>query len=585
MNSNKTTFGAQLAHSLLDAPRRVLLLYAGLTVLMTFPLAWQWRDGLPGGSGDIWQNYWNLWWWKQSLLEGLNPLHTSLLFFPADTDLAFHTHSPFNQVLAMPINLLFGQAAAYNFCVFFALTLAGFGAYLLVRELTGSSSAGFLAGLVFAYFPQTIEQTLEHLNLFSVQFIPLTLYYLLRWSRSMRSLDALAFGACFGLNALCSWHLGLKLAMVVTPWLAWLAWRRRDSWSAFAKGIGAAATLALLIVLPLLAPMLAVIGDGQDYFLKDPTNRGIDSSYLLTPPFANPLFGEWTQPRYMDRRYQAAGFICFLGFLPVALALVGAVRSGRRCWPWLGLFAFGLTLALGAHLLWDGKLYGSTTLPFALLRDIPLLANLRVANRFLILSGIALAVLVGYGWAAIRARRVWAMPAAAVLILVEYSWMPFPVQKIELSPLLAKLAERPGAVMDIPFHQRNRTVHNMVAQTVHGKPISGGYLASYPPAIQDAIDREAALRQLAEVPAPDAVVEIDRLRAIGFRTIVIHKYRMDSERDKQLSSIPPEALLERKRAARLGGIPDTTIRAIRKQLDDALGGAALEDDRFAIYYL
>ena len=401
----------------------------------------------------------------------------------------------------------------------------------------------------------------------------------------MRSLDALAFGACFGLNALCSWHLGLKLAMVVTPWLAWLAWRRRNSWSAFAKGIGAAATLALLIVLPLLAPMLVVIGDGQDYFLKGPTNRGIDPSYLLTPTFANPLFGDWSLARYMDRRYQAAGFICFLGFFPVALALVGAVRSGRRCWPWLGLFAFGLTLALGAHLLWDGTLHGSTTLPFAFLRDIPLLANLRVANRFLILSGIALAVLVGYGWAAIRARRVWAMPAAAVLILVEYSWMPFPVQKIDLSPLLANLAQRPGAILDIPFHQRNRTVLNMVAQTVHGKPISGGYLASYSPAIQDAIDGEAALRQLAEVPAPDAVVEVDRLRAIGFRTIVIHKHRMDSERDKQLSSIPPEALLERKRAARLGGVPDTTIQAIREQLDDALGGAVLEDDRLAIYFL
>ena len=585
MNSNKTSSAAQLVHGLLDAPRRVVLLYVGLTVLMTFPLAWQWRDGLPGGSGDIWQNYWNLWWWKQCLLDGLNPLHSSLLFFPGGADLAFHTHSPFNQVLAMPVNLLFGEAAAYNFCVLFALTLAGFGAYLLVRELTESSSAGFLAGLVFAYFPQTIEQTLEHLNLFSVQFIPLTLYYLLRWSRSMRSLDALAFGACFGLNALCSWHLGLKLAMVVTPWLAWLAWRRRDSWSAFAKGAGAAATLALLMVLPLLAPMLVTIADGQDYFLKDPTNRGIDPSYLLTPPFANPLFGEWSEPRYMDRRYQAAGFICYLGFIPIALALLGAVRLGRRCWPWLALFAFGLTLALGAHLLWNGTLHGSITLPFALLRDIPLLANLRVANRFLILSSIALAVLVGYGWVAFRARPVWAMPITAVLILVEYSWMPFPVQKIELSPLLAQVAQRPGAVLDIPFHQRNRTVLNMVAQTVHGKPISGGYLASYPPTIQAAIDRDAALRQLAGLPAPEAVVEIDRLRAIGFRTIVIHKYRMDSVRDRELSSIPPEALLERKRAARLGGVPDTTIGAIRKQLDDALGGAVLEDDRLAIYYL
>ena len=545
MTASKSNPKPEIVSGLLDAPRRVLFLYLGLTLLMTFPLGWHWRSGLPGGSGDIWQNYWNFWWWKQCLLDALNPLHTSMLFFPTGTDLVFYTHSPFNQVLAMPINLLFGQAAAYNFCVFFALTLSGFGAYLLVRELTGSSAAGFLAGLVFAYFPQTLEQTLEHLNLFSLQFIPLALYFLLRWSRSMQSVDALAFGACFGLNALCSWHLGLKLALVVTPWLAWLAWKRRDSWPVFVKGMGAAAALATFLVLPLLTPMLALMADGNDYYVKDAVNRGIDPSYLLTPPFANPLFGEWVRPRYLERAYQAAGFVCYLGFVPLALAVVAIVRCGRRAWPWLGLFTLGITLALGAHLLWDGTLYGSTTLPFALLQDIPFLANLRIANRFMLVSSIALAALVGYGWAAIRAKPVWATPLVAALILAEYSWLPFPVQRIELSSLLSEVAQRPGAVLDIPFHQRNRGVHNMVAQTVHGRPISGGYLASYPPSIQAAIDGEAALQQLAAVPAPNATVQIERLRAIGFRTLVIHKYRMNSVRDNKLASVAPEALLER----------------------------------------
>ena len=125
----------------------------------------------------------------------------------------------------------------------------------------------------------------------------------------------------------------------------------------------------------------------------------------------------------------------------------------------------------------------------------------------------------------------------------------------------------------------------MVEQTVHGKPISGGYISSYPPSIQDAIDGEAALQQLAGTPAPDATVEIEELRAIGFRTLVIHKYRMDSARDKALAAVAQGSLLERKRAARLGGVPDETMRAIREQLDEALGGTALEDEQLAIYFL
>ncbi len=223
----------------------------------------------------------------------------------------------------MPINLLFGGAAAYNFCLILALTLSGFGMYLLVRELTSSPSAGFVAGLVFAYFPQTVEQTLEHLNLFSAQFIPLALYYLVRWARSRRTADALAWGACIGLNALCSWHLGVKLALVALPWLAWFGWKSRSEWRLHLRGAAAGGTAALLLVLPMLVPMVVLIASGADYYVKPPVPRGIDASYLLTPAYANPLLGSWGEARYLDRAYQAAGFVCYMGFIPLGLALYG----------------------------------------------------------------------------------------------------------------------------------------------------------------------------------------------------------------------------------------------------------------------
>lgn len=570
---------------LIERPRNAALLYLALTLLMTFPLAWQWRGSIPAGAGDIWQNYWNFWWWKQCLLEGFNPLHSPLLFFPNGADLVFHTHSPFNQVLAMPVNLLFGEAAAYNFCILFALTLIGFGTYLLVRELTGSAEAGVLAGIVFAYFPQTIEQTLEHLNLFSLQFIPLALYFLLRWSRSLRFIDALAFGACFGLNALCSWHLGLKLAIVVTPWMAWLVWRHRRRWREFLGGAGAAAVLAVLLVLPLLVPILTLIVDGDDYFLKQAVPRGIDPTYLLTPSYANPLLGQLVTERYLNRAYQASGFICYLGFIPFVLAMTALVRARRKTWPWLVLFAGGVVLALGAEFLWNGIWYREVTLPFAALREFPFLQNLRVANRFMILAGLGLAVLAGYGWQSLRIRSSWAFPLIAVLILVEFSWLPFPLRKVEFSPLLQEVASRPGAVLDLPFHQRSRAVGNMANQTVHGRPIGDGYLSSYPPAIDAAIGGIPALGQLVNLPAPDAVVDVDALRALGFGTVVIHKDRLQSARESMLAETPPDALLELKRVRRLGGVPDATMAALRSQLDSALRGADLEDDLLAIYFL
>ena len=569
----------------LRRPLTVLGAFLGLTLLMTFPVVLSWRSSLPAGTGDLWQNYWNLWWWKKCLLEGINPLHSTDLFHPFGTDLVFHTHSVFNQVVSMPVNLLFGEAAAYNFCLVLALTLSGFGTYLLVRDLTGSASAGFLAGVAFAYFPNTVEQTLEHLNLFSAQFIPLGLYFLLRWSRDQRRADALAFGACFGLNALCSWHLGLKFAFLVAPWLVWLAWRFRKRMHRFATDIGAASALAVLLVLPLLAPMVALIAEGSDYYIKAPVQRGIDASYLFTPQYANPAVGWLTVDRYLDRTYQASGFVCYLGLLPVALAAVALWRTGRPALPWLAVFAGGLVLSLGAELRWDGTLYESVVLPFSAFKDYPILENLRVANRFMLVAGLGLSVLAGYGWQAARLRTRWALPIAAVILLAEYSWLPFPMRSIEHSPLLREVADRPGAVLDIPFHQRNRTVHNMAAQVVHGRPISGGYLSSYPPTTEGSVAGEPALAKLAGVPAATAVVDVGRLRELGFRTVVIRKDRAASYREAALSKILPEDLLELKRVKRLGGIPDETIRAIRAQLDAALGGAALEDDRLVVYFL
>lgn len=585
MANQGTPRSLQRFESFLERPQQALLLYLGLTLLMTFPLALSWRSALPAGSGDIWQNYWNFWWWKQCLIEGLNPLRSEMLYHPAGADLIFHTHSPFNQVLAMPVNLLFGEAAAYNFCLLFALTVAGFGTYLLVRELTGSAQAGFLAGLVFAFFPQTIEQTFEHLNLFSAEFIPLSAYYLLRWSRSLRLADALAFGACFGLNALCSWHLGLKLTLLVLPWVAWIAWRHRERSTDLLKGIGASAALAVLLVLPLLAPMVTLLADGSDYHYKGPVNRGIDPSYLLTPSHSNPVLGPVTLGRYLDRAYQAAGFVCYLGFVPVALAALGIGRAWRKSWPWLAALAIGIVLACGAHLLWNGTRFQSVPLPFALFADVPIFANLRVANRFMLLAALGLAVLTGIGWSAVRRRPVWALPVVAALILLEYSWLPFPVQKVEHSPLLARIADRPGAVLDVPFHQRARTVHNMVAQTVHGRPISGGYLSAYPPAVQSAIDGAPALRELAGVPEEDAVIDAESLRKLGFQTVLIHKYRAASVRDELIAGVDPANLWERKRLLRLGGVPDEILAAIRKQLDNAVGPAVFEDALVAIYFL
>ena len=601
----------------------MFLAFCGLALLMTFPLALHWRDALPEGGHDLWLNYWNLWWWKRSLLEWRSPFESLALFHPFGVDLRCHTHSIFNQVLAMPVNLAFGEAAAYNFCVFFQRALSAFATWLLVRHVTGNRSAAFFAGLIFGFFPYAMERSLEQLNLTSTGFLPLVLFFLLRWRRSRRFGDAVGFGACFGLNALCSWHLGILCSLVVAPavllW-GWQAWRA-NTWRPYVRGALAAAGIGALLTVP-VAPLDAFVG--AENCAKGPVNRGIDPAFLVTPSYANPIAGTLVAEQYAARALFGGPprqVVCYLGFVALGLATLAVCTRFRRLRGWLALFAVSLVLAFGNLLIWDGVVREDVPLPFAVTTKLPILEHIRIAHRFMPLAGLALAVLAAHGVFALTALsprwRRCALPLAAGLLLAEYSWLPYPLRPVEHSPLLQEIAARPGAVLDVPFLQRTFTVRNQVAQTVHGRPIAGGY-ASMPqfrqreryvaePALtalaclkgddlRNASDLAAGTRGGATLRAPrhavgrcpprtDAPLDIPRLRELGFSTLVIHKQSYESARQEALKRTPRTDFLAFRRATLLGGVSDRAIAGVRSQLDAALGGAALEDDQLAIYFL
>ena len=576
---------------LLDSRGVVAGLYLVLTICMTFPLVLHMGSSVPAGAGDIWQNYWNFWWWKKCLLElRQSPYHSQLLFHPSGADVIFHTHSAFNMIVAMPVNVIWGPGAAYNFCVLLALWLSGWGGYLLVKELTGDVRGAFLAGLVFAYFPQHIEQTLEHLNLFSTQFIPLTLLYFFRLCLRGGARNVAGLAVCFALNALCSWHLGLKLMLTLAS-LAGLAmfrmFRKTRPIGRLARDLAIAAGVSALILLPAVFPLLSEMASGSTYFEKPLVDRGIDASYLFTPFFEHPLLGSFTVDSYLNRAYQASGFVCYLGFIPLGLAAWALVRRKRGTAYWALFTLATLLLALGAHPFWDGKLYDGITLPFALLKFFPGLDFLRVANRFLILTSLGLAILVGYGWTALRKPGDLKFALLGGLIFLEYLWAPYPIREIEISPLYSRLREagQEGAILDIPFHQRNRTVPNLLAQTVHGRPIAGGYLSTIPPQALEAIETEPALKDLAGVPKLERPIGRGRLLALGFDTVVLHKDRTESYAKQRLDEVERGDLLGRKSALRLGGIPDETMRRIRAELTQLCGEPQWEDARIAVFGL
>jgi hypothetical protein len=585
-----------------------LLLYAALALLLTWPLVIHLTDHVPGGNNDLWQNYWNFWWWKTALLEqGKLPYSTDLVYQPGGAvSLAFQTHSPANILLTFPVLLVAGIPAAMNSAVLLGFVFAGWGAYLLCRELIEDRRAAFLGGVVFAFFPQHFEQSLEHLNLASIEAMPFFLYFLVKLVRRGGWHNTVLCAAFFALNALFSWHnllLILPFGIVLFIWELLRAERPRLGILGEATFSGA---VACVLLLPFAYPMVAEILQGETYFLKPPPPlpKGIDPLFLLLPAEYHPLWGNLVTGIYQRLRgYGSVGFTCYLGVTALALWIAGRCRPGSRevastahrlSWAlWTCIFLFYLLLALGDPLVLAGT-RTSLKLPFAALENLPLVGTLRVANRFVVPATLALSVLAAYGALQIfsmlrpgswldRRKVLWGLLA---LLAVDYVWIPYPLRTLPQPQWTEQLEKAPpGLLLNIPGGHRARGADDLYLQTLHGRPLVGGYTSCIPPHMEKRVEELPYLqlifegRPRVETPVASGLEEV--LRTLPVTVVVVHlgreRERLAALREPHLGTWKARLYNPEK------GTPRRIIDETRVALRDLWGNPMYADDEVEIY--
>jgi hypothetical protein len=178
---------------------------------------------------------------------------------------------------------------------------------------------------------------------------------------------------------------------------------------------------------------------------------------------------------------------------------------------------------------------------------IPAFDALRVPGRFGILVTTGLAVLAGYGAAAVAGqlrRPGWrraALGGLAALAALETLAVPLPLMSVSPDPgpvdrwLAAE--PRPDAVVVLPMYEP-RAVHleslRLFASTAHWHPLVNGYAGVFPPGYG------ADVGTLNTFPAPAAVA---RLRAMYVRYVVIYlgQYHEDARArlEAALEALPP----------------------------------------------
>ena len=208
--------------------------------------------------------------------------------------------------------------------------------------------------------------------------------------------------------------------------------------------------------------------------------------------------------------------VLFPGLTALALAVLGVAAGGNdrgRVRMFVAIAVLGVAFSFGPAM----PLYGW------LFEAVPLLRATRVAARWGVLFLTAVAVLAGFGAAALRARATprmatalaWLLPA---LITLEAARTPMAFTPTPpIPPVYTSLAAIPDAVLLefplFPGSQFNLNAPYLLAQTVHFHPIVAGYSGFATPAYT------ARTTALGRFPADEAR---EVIRTIGVTHVVLH---------------------------------------------------------------
>ncbi len=588
---------------------QALGLYTLLAIVMTWPLVSQFTTHIPRGAHDIYQNIWNLWWWKTALTENFaSPYTTNMLFSPGEVPLGNHTHSPGNMILSLPINLLLGEAAALNLSVLASFIFSAHGVFLLARLYTRSAGASFLGGIAFAYLPQHVEQTLEHINLASYQAMP---YF----SWALASLCRyggkwwLATGGFFALNALYSWHNGL---MVVPLGIGVFLFESIRSERPFTKCFieaSLAALLAVLVISPFLWPLIRDTKNEVAILQKGFPPKPVHPLFTMIPHSGHPLWGESLFATYKQgRTYPSVGFMAYLGVIPLALAstaILGGLaslfsrlfkRSSKTkagfsdlraqvlLWSLLGFFF--LSLAFGESWKWTNEEGPQEFfLPFHWMKKIPFFGLVRVPNRFLVPAALCFAVLASFGARSlgrplIPKTKTIVFSLMTLLVILDLAWWPYPMRELTPPDYIQSIRDLPedSTLLNIPSGHRARAADDMLLQTWHGKPIASGYLSTRLHSIEDRLKEYPVLRKIFERYPPEEANSgpnlVSTVRNLKVDYVILHFDRtvesLNTQREKVQQSHPDDFYQLRLYNPEKG-MPRATLNRFQQELREAFG--------------
>ncbi len=510
--------------------------YLAVAILFTWPLALHPATVTTEPFGDPLLNAWILAWDADRALDAFRGYWTGLFFYPYADTVAYSEHLLGIAVFTAPVQWATGNPVlSLNLAVIGAGTLAGFGTWLLARDVCGRDDVAFVAGLALACAPIRVPHV-THLQVLMSGWIPVSLWALGRYLHTRERKWLAAWVVAFLLNAGSN---GYYLFFVVPPTLFVIArglWRHRVDARRILVEFSAACVGVLAVLAPIAAAYMRVRREqGLGRTLSDVVQHSADvAAYLHASP------GLWLWGGVL--RGGSPELTLFPGLTVVGLAgvAVAAAAAGSAdpstgadqrdwrsdTWLYLAIAVVALVLSLGPApkaFGWPVPLTG----PYGwLLGVVPGLSGLRVPARLATIVSVALAILAAIGLHRITRRlasrpRIAIVAACGLVVAAEGYGGPLRVERVPSAGMAADRAayewlraQSPGPMLELPVGDVKTCVRYLTTTLVHGHRIVNGY-SGY----------GSLLQSFVGIPFADLARLDDALvmaRALGIRWIGIH---------------------------------------------------------------
>jgi hypothetical protein len=487
-----------------------ILFYFVCFFLLTYPALLKFNTHYFTDGWDGLQHIWGIWWVNKALTDLHQlPWHSDYLFYPTGASLFGHALSPLNGLMGTMLLPLTGLLQAHNTIVTLAFTLSGLTAFYLAYYFSRSYAGSLLGGFIFTFSSYHFAHLGGHLNLLSLQWIPL---FVISWYALLsrpRVLLALAASLTLLLSTLTDYYYSFYCVLIGLAFLGGFALRHKNPLFFLS---GPHLVPFLLFVLTSILTSGAILwallaANASDPFVGAHASREF-SLDLLAPVIhgGHWRFSSFTEPYWTSVGLKYDESSVHLGASVLLLVGYVLVRWRGIRFPARGIWYFTLIaffiLSLGPVLhVWGREVTGAA-LPYALLEKVvPGLELSGVPARMIVMTILAAAVIASIGFASLFRSNWMGRGVAAILVgLMIFEYLPSnprnlpePIWALEMPvpEYVTRLKELPkgGSVLDLTA----RSDLALYYQTAHDKPLAAAFLSRLPASL---FFREGELKAL-----------------------------------------------------------------------------------------